>query len=181
MSAEGPGTGRTVSRLIHRGAKFDLEVVELVGESGRKIEREVVRHPGAVVILPLREDDRVVLIKNDRPSLGRAIFELPAGTLEPPEAPVACAARELAEETGYKAATLSHLGRFYSSPGMSDELMWAYMATGLEHVGQSLEEDERLTVSPVSVAQAFEYVDSGELMDGKSILTLLLARRMGLL
>jgi len=170
-----------VSRLIHRGAKFDLEVVELVGESGRKIEREVVRHPGAVVILPLREDDRVVLIKNDRPSLGRAIFELPAGTLEPPEAPVACAARELAEETGYKAATLSHLGRFYSSPGMSDELMWAYMATGLEHVGQSLEEDERLTVSPVSVAQAFEYVDSGELMDGKSILTLLLARRMGLL
>jgi len=170
-----------VSRLIHRGAKFDLEVVELVGESGRKIEREVVRHPGAVVILPLREDDNVVLIKNDRPSLGRAIFELPAGTLEPPEAPVACAARELAEETGYKAATLSHLGRFYSSPGMSDELMWAYMATGLEHVGQSLEEDERLTVCPVSVAQAFEYVDSGELMDGKSILTLLLARRMGLL
>lgn len=170
-----------MSRLIHRGAKFDLEVVELVGESGRKIEREVVRHPGAVVILPLREDDRVVLIKNDRPSLGRAIFELPAGTLEPPEAPVACAARELAEETGYKAATLSHLGRFYSSPGMSDELMWAYMATGLEHVGQSLEEDERLTVCPVSVAQAFEYVDSGELMDGKSILTLLLARRMGLL
>jgi ADP-ribose pyrophosphatase len=180
MSGGGPAIGRTARRLIHHGSKFDLEMVEFVGEGGRVVEREVVRHPGAVVILPVREDGQVILIQNDRAALSRAIYELPAGTLEPAEPPEVCAARELIEETGYRAATISHLGRFYTSPGMSDELMWSYVARGLDHVGQSLEEDERVTVHPVPVERAFEMIELGELVDGKSILTLLLARRKGL-
>lgn len=172
--------GRTARRLIHHGVKFDLEMVEFVGEGGRVVVREVVRHPGAVVILPVLDDGKVVLIQNERAALGRAIFELPAGTLEPAEPPEKCAGRELLEETGYRAATIAHLGRFYTSPGMSDELMWAYLARGLHHVGQSLEEDERVTVHPVAAERAFEMIEHGELVDGKSMLTLLLARRKGL-
>lgn len=181
MSGSGPATGRTTRRLLHHGVKFDLEEVEFAGAGGRLVRREVVRHPGAVVILPVLDDGRIVMIQNERPSLERAIYELPAGTLEPPEPPEACAARELIEETGYRAATFTPIGRFYTSPGMSDELMHAFLATGLNHVGQDLEEDERLTVVPVAADRALEMIDSGGLLDGKSILTLLLAGRQGLI
>src|SRR5437867_5841802 len=148
MPADGlssPGAKRTI---LHRGRKFDLEMVELPGPGGRTLKREVVRHPGAVVILPILDPGRLVLIRNQRPALGKEIWELPAGTLDPGEAPEACAKRELIEETGYKAASLTPLGRFYTSPGFSDELMFAYAAAGLTHVGQALEEDEHLTVHP---------------------------------
>lgn len=145
------------------------------------ISREVVRHPGAVVILPLADDGRVMLIRNHRFSVDRELYELPAGTLEPPEPPGECAKRELHEEAGCTAATWTFLGRFYTSPGLSDELMWAYAAKGLTMVGQKLEPDERLTVHPTPVAKVMEMIDSGEMIDGKSILTLLLAARRGIL
>lgn len=170
--------GRTV---LHRGRKFNLEMVEIAGSHGRTLRREVVRHPGAVVILPILSPDRIVLIKNHRPAVGRALWELPAGTLEPKEPPETCAGRELIEETGYKAATLSPLGRFYTSPGMSDELMWAFAATSLTEVGQDLEEDERLTVHPTTVRETIRLMDSGELIDGKSLVTILVALRKGLI
>ena len=167
--------------LIHRGRKFDFELLEFIGSDGKTLCREVVRHPGAVVILPILDDGRIVLIRNHRPSLDKPLFELPAGTLEPPEAPVDCAGRELIEETGYQAATIRPLGRFYTSPGLSDEQMWAYAASGLTYVGQRLEPDERLTVHPTSVAGALGMIDSGELEDAKSMLTLLLAVRHDLI
>jgi ADP-ribose pyrophosphatase len=166
--------------LIHRGRKFDFEQLEFVGSDGTVLRREVVRHPGAVVILPILDDGRIVLIRNHRPSLDRPLYELPAGTLEAGEKPVACAGRELIEETGYDAATIRPLGRFYTSPGLSDELMWAFVATQLEHVGQRLEPDERLTVHPIPAREAFGMIESGELVDGKSMLTLLWAERKGL-
>ncbi len=170
--------------LIHRGVKFDLELVTVPGPGGATIKREVVRHPGAVVILPVLEDGgprRIVLIRNERVSVGRPIYELPAGTLEPMEKPEECAPRELAEETGYEAATITPLGRFYTTPGVTDELMWAFVAKGLRHVGQRLEPDERLTVHPVPAPEALAMVDRGEMMDGKSIATLLLAARRGMI
>lgn len=175
-------TTDTVSTLIHRGAKFDLEMVSVPGPGGSPIRREVVRHPGAVVLVPILGEGagrRLVLIRNERVSIGRAIYELPAGTLEPLEKPEECAPRELAEETGYEAATIEPLGRFYTSPGVTDELMWAFLATGLRHVGQRLQPDERLTVHPVPVDEALAMVDRGELMDGKSMAALLLAARRG--
>jgi ADP-ribose pyrophosphatase len=167
--------------LIYRGRKFDFEQIEFVGSDGKLLRREVVRHPGAVVILPILADGHVVLIRNHRPSVERALWELPAGTLEQGEDPRACAERELIEETGYEAATIEPLGRFYTSPGLSDELMIAFVALGLTQVGQRLEPDEDLTVHCVRSGEALEMVDSGELMDGKSMLTLLLGLRKGVL
>jgi ADP-ribose pyrophosphatase len=157
----------TVTRtLIHRGRKFDFEQLEFVGSDGKLLRREVVRHPGAVVILPILDDGRIAIIRNHRPSLDRPLYELPAGTLEAGEEPLACAGRELIEETGYQAATIDPLGRFYTSPGLSDELMWAFVATRLTQVGQRLEADERLTVHPTPPATVFGMIESGELMDG---------------
>jgi ADP-ribose pyrophosphatase len=181
MPAGGQSSRGATRTLIHKGRKFDLEMVEFPGQAGKTIRREIVRHPGAAVMLPLLDDGRVVLIQNHRPSLDRALYELPAGTLDRGEAPEACAARELIEETGYRAASLTPLGRFYTSPGMSDELMWAFAARGLTEVGQDLEEDERVTVHPTEARKALGMIETGELVDGKSMLTLLLAVRKGLI
>jgi ADP-ribose pyrophosphatase len=176
-----PDTHKVVRQLLHKGRKFDFEVLEYPGRSGGTVRREVVRHPGAVVVLGVLDppDGRIVLIRNYRPALERAIYELPAGTLEPGERPDACARRELLEETGFQAATVTLLGRFYTSPGMSDELMWAYLAVGLMQVGQQLKDGEEATVWPIAAAQALQMIETGELVDGKSILTLLLAASRG--
>lgn len=168
-------------QLLHKGKKFNFEILEFPGADGQSVRREVVRHPGAVVILPLLDDGQVVLIQNHRPALDRVLYELPAGTIEPGEDPATCARRELTEETGFQTATLSIIGRFYTSPGMSDELMWAFIAVGLTHVGPRPENDERITVAPRPVPVVTEMIDSGELMDGKSMLTLLMAQRRGLI
>lgn len=172
------------TRTIHRGRKFDMQLVVTPGPSGEPIEREVVRHPGAVCILPLLdtpEGRRVIMVRNQRIAVGRAILELPAGTLEPMEKPEDCAPRELAEETGYQADRIEFLAKFYTSPGMSDEMMWAFIATGLRHVGQRLEAGEDITVEPVEPARALAMIDSGEIVDGKTVATLLIADRRGLL
>lgn len=175
----------TVSRrLIRRGAKFNFEVAEVRSPGGKVLEREVVRHPGAVVVLPLLETPRgprVVLIRNWRISLEQWLVELPAGTLEAGESPQIAAGRELAEETGYEAATVTPLGRFHTSPGMSDERMWAYVATGLTRGAQRLEADERVTVLDVPAAEALAMVRRGEIEDAKSMLTILWAASEGVL
>ena len=185
MTAGDPDTTpqqREISReVLYQGAKWNLESIEVRARSGELIRREVVRHPGAAVILPLTDDGKVILIRNHRLSVDRELYELPAGTLEPPEPPEECARRELHEEAGYIAATWVLLGRFYTSPGLSDEMMWAYAATGLEPVGQKLEADELVTVHPVPIAQALEMMDRRELVDAKSMLALLLALRRGVL
>jgi len=167
--------------VLHKGRKFDLEQIRTPGPGGRTLVREVVRHPGAAVVLPILDPGRVLLIRNERAALGKAILEVPAGTLEPGEPAEACAGRELVEETGYRAATLTPLGRFYSSPGMSDELMHAFAARDLTHVGQNLEEDEHVTVHPTPVGEAIRMMETGELIDAKSMITLLLALRRGLI
>ncbi|TVQ62610.1 MAG: NUDIX hydrolase [Phycisphaerales bacterium] len=175
---------REVSReVLHRGRKFDFERVTL-RDGTREIEREMVRHPGAVCVLPLLETPegvRVVFVRNERFTVGRRLLELPAGTIEPGEAPLVCAGRELIEETGYEALRLEPMGSFLTTPGMTDERMHAFVATGLRHVGQRLEEDERMTVELLGVEAALERAGGGAIEDGKTVCTLLLAARRGLL
>ncbi|MBX3351705.1 MAG: NUDIX hydrolase [Phycisphaeraceae bacterium] len=177
------------TKVLVRGPKFDYVEAEVrragtpgrVAGDGGSHRRVFIRHPGAVVIVPLLGDGRVVLIRNFRASVGAVIAELCAGTLEPGEDPALTARRELIEETGYNAGTMTRLGSYLTSPGLSDEMMHAYLATGLSHVGQRLEEDEDIEVEPVTIDEAFAMIDDGRLNDAKSMLALLLARRKGLL
>jgi len=196
--------GRT---LVRQGRKFDFELVKVAQPLGKTTDREIVRHPGAVVVVPILDEFRgrnVVLIRNFRFSVGEGLLECCAGTIERPrvrdvgvggsggesagfgpgEDPAPCAARELVEETGYLASTLTPLGDkgwFYTSPGLSDEKMFAYAATNLTHVGQQLEEDEHIQVELVPVANIVGLVTSGKIVDAKSMLAILLAERAGYL
>lgn len=163
--------------LLHRGAKFDYEEVTVHRPGAAPVKRQLVRHPGAVVVLPLLDNGDVVLIRNWRASVEGWMWELPAGTLERGEEPAACAARELREETGYQAATIRALGRFHTSPGLSDEVMWAFVATGLAAGPQRLEAGEQIGVAVTPRARALGMIASGDLTDAKSMLALLLAER----
>jgi ADP-ribose pyrophosphatase len=167
--------------VLCKGRKFDFERVVYAAPDGGRIEREVVRHPGAVVIVPVLDDGRIVLIRNRRYAVGTTLWELPAGTLEAGEDPAHCAARELTEETGFRARTIDPLGSFYTTPGLTDELMHAFCARGLTEVGQALEPGEEIEVHPVPRADAIRMLDDGDLMDAKSMLALLLAQRRGFL
>jgi ADP-ribose pyrophosphatase len=205
MSADPSILART---LVRQGRKFDFELVRVVQGAGRTTDREIVRHPGAVVVVPVLVDPRgrsVVLIQNFRFSVGRPLIECCAGTIERPrlrdagvgasggesagfgpgEDPAPCAARELVEETGYRAARLEPLARpggpgwFLTSPGLSDEQMFPFLATGLTHVGQQLEDDEAIQVLVVPARQAVDMVFDGRIVDAKSMLAILLADRLG--
>ncbi len=170
---------------LARGAKFDFVEATFDVPGGVEVRRQYIRHPGAVVILPILntpQGRQVVFVRNRRVALGKFILELPAGTRDQPgERPDETAARELREETGYTAATWTPLARFYTGPGLTDESMHAFLATDLLHVGQQLEADEQMSVRAIPVPEALSLIDRGELVDGKSIAVLLMAARRGLL
>jgi len=159
--------------VLFQGSRFRVERVVRTLADGTQHAKEVVRHPGAVVILPLLADDRVCLIENYRVSLGRRLIELPAGTLEPGEEPRATAHRELAEETGYRAGRLERLGVFYMSPGILDERMVFYLATDLQTGEVSLDVGEEIRLLPTPWAEALAMVRDGRIEDGKTVAGLL--------
>src|SRR3954468_11141675 len=119
------------SELLLEASKFRVVRETIATPSGKTKTREIVRHPGACVIVPLLDDGRVCLIRNWRIAVGQTLIELPAGTLEPPEPPEETANRELIEETGYRAKQIQFLQAFFLSPGILDEKMHLYVAQGL--------------------------------------------------
>jgi ADP-ribose pyrophosphatase len=164
--------------LIYHGQRVDFILRPIPLRSGGARKKEIVLHPGAVVILPVLDDRRIVMIRNHRPSVGEVLLELPAGTLERdengvPEDPLGCAARELAEETGYRARKFEPLGWFYASPGVLTEKMWVFLATGLEPGPQNLDENEQIVVEPVEIDEALRFVRENRIVDAKTIATLL--------
>jgi ADP-ribose pyrophosphatase len=175
---------RSVRRTVLRtGAKFDIELVETQGRDGSMLTREVIRHPGSVIVLPLltaADGPRVVLIENFRLSTESVLLELPAGTRTPGEDPAVCAARELTEETGYVAGNLRHVTTFLTAPGLTDEAMAFFVATDLTHSRQHLENDEDIAVRPVGLREAFAMLAKGEIRDAKTMLALLLAKDRGI-
>jgi len=160
---------------VHRGAQFELvtETVEL--PNGRRATLDVVRHPGAAAIVPFLAPDRVLMIRQWRHAVSDYLFEVPAGKLDPGEAPEACAMRELEEETGYRAGRLEKLTSIIVSPGFTDEVIHLFAAFDLEASRQQLEPDEVIELVPMDLAEALDQVRSGQLRDAKSAMALLLA------
>jgi len=159
--------------LLYSGPLFDVARVTFEGQGGADVVRDVIEHRGAAVILPLLDDGRVVLIRNVRHTVGKVLWELPAGTLEAGEAPEACAAREVEEETGYRAGTIVPLTEFFASPGILNERMHGFLATDLEPTSQSLDHDEEIEVFPIPQWQVRDMIKDGHIEDAKTIALLL--------
>lgn len=164
-------------QYIYRGKILNLRVDKVRVPDGSETIREVVEHPGAVVIIPITSKNEVLMVRQYRHAVGRDMLELPAGTLEKNELPEKAAPRELKEETGYLARRWEMLDRFFSSPGILTEEMHVYLATDLEEGKIEPMEDEDLTLVPIPLSEALEKVESGEIVDAKSIIGLLLARQ----
>lgn len=164
--------------LLLETSRFRVVRVTRQLPNGGTKTREVVRHPGAVVILPMVDDRHVCLIKNFRVSVNETLVELPAGTLEPNEPPINTAARELIEETGYRAEQLKFLHAFYLSPGVLDEKMHLFVATGLQLGDAAREHGEEIENLVVPYEQAIELIFNGTIKDAKSIASLLYYDRL---
>ncbi len=159
--------------VLYHGTRFEVRGITLAKRSGGALRREIVVPADAVVILPMLDEQTVVLIRNERFAVGTTLWELPAGTLEDSEDLSACALRELREETGYDASTIERLISFYPSPGFCTEKLTAYLASGLTYRGQDLDETERITAEAVPLDQTMEMVRDNRIMDAKTIATLL--------
>jgi ADP-ribose pyrophosphatase len=161
---------------VFTGRKFRVER-RTVERRGAPHDYEVVVHPGAAVILPVLHDGRVLLIHNHRVAVGQELLELPAGTLDDGEAPAACAARELAEETGYRAGRLQALTSFFTSPGILTERIHSFLATELTPGPTALDAGEQIRPAPRSLPDALQAIRDGRICDAKTILTLLYYER----
>ena len=159
-------------RLAFSGRRFDVRIVETPARGGGTTRRDVGVHPGSVVVLAVADDGRIVMIRNRRVAAGRTLWELPAGTMEPPEPADRCALRELREETGYQAARLERLTGFFTTPGFCSEWMEAFVARELTCVGQATEAGEEITVELVDPARLRHMMFSGEIADAKTIAAL---------
>ena len=159
-------------KLLHDGPVFELYRVGVKMSDGDVVERDFLHYGGAAVILPVLDDGRIVLIRNRRFAVGEHLWEFPAGMIDPGEAPDACAARELIEETGYTAGKIEPLAAFYLAPGTADEVMNCFLATDLTEGPQRLEKHEEITVEPRTPGEVRELVLSGEIRDGKTLAAL---------
>lgn len=160
--------------LVCKGRVVEMHKVGLKMPDGRVVQRDLIHHAGAACILPVLGDGSIVLIRNYRFAVDEHLYELPAGMLEPDEQPELCAARELAEETGYTAGKIEKLGQFFTCPGTSDELMHAYLAGDLRDGKQNLEGYEQIAVEVFSEARVRRMVADGRIHDAKTIATLAL-------
>jgi ADP-ribose pyrophosphatase len=159
-------------KLLFHGTIFDIIEVEGVKE-GKKFKRQVVDHPGAVVIMAIMEDNKILMIRNRRESVGQVLWELPAGTVEKGEEPLTTAKRELQEETGYLAKEVRFLFRFFSTPGFCNEILYAYVAQNLSYIGQNLQGTESIEVAPMSLQEIHSMIQQGIICDAKTICLLL--------
>lgn len=167
---------RLSSEAVYDGKVLTIRVDQVRLPNGQPALREVVEHPGAVVVAAIDEDDRVVLVRQYRYAIGRDLWEFTAGVLEPGEEPSVAAARELREEAGLVADHWDNLGSFYSSPGFVHEELYAFLARGLHQVSRDLDFDEDIDLEwwPLS-----EFLASPQrVQDAKTLATLLLVERL---
>jgi ADP-ribose pyrophosphatase len=155
------------------GRVFSVRTDELAFDDGGTARVDVVEHRGSYAVIATPSEDSVVLVRQYRHPVGRSLWEVPAGTAEPGEDVLEGALRELAEETGYRAASARAIGSVYMTPGFCDEIMHFVHAAGLLPGTQSLDEDERITVQNFTIDEMAQLVRSGEIADAKTLLALL--------
>ena len=165
-------------RLVHQGHVVSFHEVSFEGPDGAQFRRDVVRHPGAVSVVPVLDDGQVVMVRQFRAALEGDLLEVPAGKRDVPgEPPEVTARRELIEEVGYEAAELIPLAAISHSPGFCDEVNHIFLATGLHAVERSVDgpEEEHMTIELLPLADAFAAIGRGEVTDAKSVVGLTLA------
>jgi len=165
---------RTIkSRKIYSGRIIKFREDKVLLSNGVVSHREIVEHPGAVAILAVTKDKKMILIRQFRKSAERVLFEIPAGLVHKGEDPARAAGRELIEESGYKAKKIKQLFYGYSSPGYSTEIIRFYLASDLVKVGQNYDHDEMIEVDIFPIKKCLEMVKKGKIHDNKTILAIL--------
>lgn len=159
--------------------RFDGKLIKVTYDvaevNGKEAWREVVHHPGATAIVAIDDKGRIVMERQYRYALGRALLEIPAGKLDPNESPLACAKRELAEETGYRAQEWTSLGVIATSPGFCDEMLHLYVAKNLSLGETHWDPDEYVELEYYTLDQILEAIRKEEIKDSKSLAALMLA------
>jgi ADP-ribose pyrophosphatase len=169
---------RLSTRRVYDGHLIKVDMDRVRAPTGEELELELIRHPGAAAIVPLLSDPEandptILLIRQYRYAAGGTIWEVPAGVLEPDEEPVACARRELLEETGATAEAIEHLATVYTTPGFTDERIHIFLATGLTVREPNHEPDEFIEVRGLPLSEALAKIRDGEIVDAKSVVALL--------
>lgn len=158
------------STTIFDGKVIKVEVANIELPNGKTATREIVRHNGAVGILAITEENKIILVKQYRKALEQTIIEIPAGKLEIDENPEACAIRELKEETGYTASNIDFIHKFYTSPGFANELIYLYAARDLIKGEASPDEDEFVEILELSLEEVENLIASGQIVDAKTLI-----------
>ena len=155
---------------IFEGVVFDVQVDQIIYDSGNKSVREVVIHNGGAVVLPITDEGKLIFVKQFRYPFQKFLIESPAGKLEKDEDPYECASRELTEETGYSSNNIVKLGEIYTSPGFCDEILYLYLATDLTAGKHNREEGEfGMETFEYSLSEVDEMIKNGEIVDAKTI------------
>jgi ADP-ribose pyrophosphatase len=158
------------SQILYKGKVFDHQVDEIEYASGNIGIREVAIHPGGAVVVPVKDDGKIILVKQFRYPLQKTLIELPAGKLDKGEDPLICATRELEEETGYRAKEIKKLGEIYTAPGYCTEVLHIYFAGGLIPGNHNREEGEMgMEILELSVQEIESLILSGKITDAKTI------------
>lgn len=163
------------SKQMFKGKVISLKVDDVLLPNGKEAKREIINHPGAVAIIAITEEGKIVLVEQYRKALERSIIEIPAGKLEPGEEPATTARRELEEETGYGCHKLTFIQSFATSPGFADEIIYLYVAKDLYKIDNKaqLDEDEFVSLLEVSIEEAEEMVKDERIYDAKTAFAVL--------
>jgi ADP-ribose pyrophosphatase len=174
---EGLREQTVASTRAFKGHLISVRVDRVRLADGSEARREVVEHPGAVAVLPMLDDGRVILERQFRQPTREVLWEIPAGTLTPGESAQDCARRELAEETGYSPETLELLASVYLAPGYSSEMIHLFVARGLREVGANRDHDERIQPVVIEFERVLAMISGGEIKDAKTVCAALLAEK----
>ncbi len=162
------------SEVIYEGKILDLRLHTIKLAGGKTSQREIVEHNDSVLIVPIDDHGRIILVRQYRKAANKHLLEVPAGGIEDGEEPYAAAERELQEEIGFKSDNLIHIGGFWMAPGFCTEYMHAYIATDLKESSLPPDEDENIEVVYLDIERIEDVIKSGEVEDSKSISALMM-------